>query len=341
MNTLDGWELWDAHTECYGYVSSPADGAPYDPLARLLALNAEAGVRGCRMFGVAAEHLYRLGPPRNTTVLLAPVGSYLDGYQDGFRATRVCERTEAIDRAVAALAADGYPWICLGQGLPGPLAAHAAAAAGFAVAVEGGTPVEPSTADSVEGLLGIAAGPVPRKQPLWRTVAGLSTVDITVLHDRLQPWVSARVPIVPMLLRLRRACVLEDAIGASRLEELAEVLPYHRYLAQLRNPAALRFGRRHVTKHLGYHRFERDERREFEAGWDVLTGLLCHLAEAGAVLAGGSGAPATGMCPGYSLREEARLWLAVGVAADVARHAFGPAAQALVTSKELVLWASR
>jgi hypothetical protein len=329
------WAMWDAHAECYGYLSSPADGDLFAPLTRILHLNAAAGVRGCRLFGVAAQYLYRLSTPPLPAVEVVPVAPYLDGALDGFRISRVCPDTAAVDRGVAAIGADEYRWIAVGRALPADLRAHCvsrALGAAIAVAAEAAPTLRPDGIRSVEGLLGLVSDPVPER-PAWRRVADLAGRDPAALLAGLAPWIEHQVPIVPLLLRLRRACVLEDALGAARMDELCDVLPYHRHLAQMRNPAALKFGRRHVTKHLGYHRFDRDEWRSFSAGWEVLTGLLCYLDAAGATLAGGSGAPATGMCPGYALREEARLWLGVGVAAPTVRKAFGPVARALVTAR--------
>lgn len=319
-----GWRMWDAHMECAGFLASPSEGEVYTPVLRALAASAANGVEGCRMFGVSAEYLHRLRLPDRPGLSLVPVGSYLDGEAAGFRSTRLCREPAAVERSLAAFRADGLDWVTLGADLPPGLARLAtdlARDAGLRVAAEGPAAAPDQPPDSIEGLLDLVAGQVPDR-PRWRRLADLATADPELLAARLDPWIAAGVPVVPLLLRLRRACVLEDAVNAEGLELLAQILPYHRYLVEMRNPAAMRFGRKHVVRHLGYPRLDREDRRELSAGWDVLTGLLVRFAGAGGRLAGGSGAPSLGMAPGPGLYEEARLWLGAGVPPAVVRTAF-------------------
>ena len=329
MTSVSTWPLWDAHVACSGYRDSPLAGDAVSPYRTILELLAQEGVAGCLQLGVPIESLYALGEPRTSgSLAVTRAGAWLDGQLHGFRLTRVCRDEAAVRRSVQAFAFEGLDAVACGASLDPQLATLAvldAADRGLACVLEAG----PGTAAvlgrvapaCVHGLLGLVADG-HGELPAFERTARLAETDRELLRLRFEPALERGVAIAPLLLRLRRSVVLEEAISAPGLERLTAILPYHRHLIELRSPAALRFGRKHINRYLGFPKLDRAERARFDRGWDVLLELLVDVAERGGVLAGASGAPDIGLCPGIALREEAQLWLTAGVDAETVRDAF-------------------
>ncbi|HYI17268.1 MAG TPA: hypothetical protein VD836_01095, partial [Solirubrobacteraceae bacterium] len=136
------------------------------------------------------------------------------------------------------------------------------------------------------------------------------------------PVEASEVAVVPLLIRSRRRSLLDEAVGGAGIADLADILPYHRHLAGMRNPGAMRFGRRHANDHLGLPSFDRQARIAFSAGWKVVLAAMGRLAASGVTLLGGSGAPSLGVCPGVGLLEERRAWNAAELPDDLVAAAF-------------------
>jgi hypothetical protein len=322
--------LWDAHVACAGYRESPLAGDAASPYRTILELLAQARVTGCLQLGVPIESLYALGEPlAGASVAVNRAGAWLDGQLEGFRLTRLCRDEAAVRRSVQAFAFEGLDAVACGAGLDprlATLAVREAADRDLTCVLEAG----PGTAAvlgsvtpaSVHGLLGLVADGNGRL-PACEQVARLAETDRELLRSRIEPALERRVAIAPLLLRLRRSIVLEEAIAAPGLEQLTAILPYHRHLIELRSPAALRFGRKHINRYLGFPKLDRTQRARFDRGWDALLEVLVEVAQRGGMLVGASGAPDIGLCPGIALREEAQLWLAAGVDAETTQAAFG------------------
>lgn len=328
MTPMSSWQPWDAHVAWAGYRESPLAGDAAAPYRASIELLAEANVAGCLQVGVSIESLYTFADAVARPVAITRAGAWLDGRLVGFRPTRVCRDEEAVQRSVQTFAYEGLDAVACGAALDPLLATRAvreAADRGLACLLETGpgtgAVLDRVTPASVHGLLGLVADD-HGELPAYEQVARLAESERELLRSRLEPALALRVAIAPLLLRLRRSIVLEEAIAAPGLERLAAILPDHRHLIEMRSPGALRFGRKHANRYFGFPKLDRPERARFERGWDVLLELLVHVAESGGVLAGSSGAPCVGLCPGIALREEAQLWLDAGVNAETARAAF-------------------
>ena len=319
--------LADAHLSAAGYLESPRDGTLVDVLARVAALAAKHGIVVARRLGAPPEHL-GLDPALDALVADRWAPSVLDGRLSGFRSTRLCRTPADVDRALDAATVDGAGWILLGDGLEPGLAVHAAVGARereLHVACEPGaaTPeaLRTGAIETVEGLVGLLVEPELRTAPPWEQVFSLAT-DGEAWRVRLAPVEAAGAAVVPLLIRTRRRSLLDEAVGGAGIAELADILPYHRHLAGMRNPGAMRFGRRHANDHLGLPSLDREGRAAFSAGWKVVLAAMGQLVESGVTLLGGSGAPSLGVCPGYGLLEERRAWNAADLPDDVVAAAF-------------------
>lgn len=326
--------LHDAHLGAAGYVASPRDGTPVDVLTRVAELLKAHEVVSVRRLGSPGEQLGEGLPLREV------VGSFslppLDGPTPDLRPVRRCSGTADVRRAVEVTLAEAADWVLIGGALPPTLASvgvEEAAQRGLRVAVEGAAVDTELLArrgiESVEGLLPLIAPPEQRHAPPWEQVAALAERSRPAWRVPPDALAATGVTVVPLLLRERRRSLIEEAVRAPGVRELVGILPYHAYLESMQNPASLRFGRRHVAEHLRVPVLDRAARTAFTAGWERVLEGLRELVDAGVPVAGGSGAPGLGLCPGVALTEERDLWRGAGVGNEVVDHAFGDQAARL------------
>lgn len=323
--------LHDWHLSASGYLESPRDGTLDDVLDRVAALSGARDVVSARRLGA---------PPEQRGLSAALDGltgeqwapSVLDGRLSGFRTTRLCRAAGDVDRALDAAALEGAAWVLLGDALAPGLAVRAVLGArdrGLRVAAEPGaaTPEALATGgvSTIEGLVGLLVAPELRTAPPWDQVFALADDD-GAWRERLRPVLEAGAGVVPLLIRHRRRSLLHEAVGGAGIAELSDVLPYHRHLAGMRNPGAMRFGKKHAGDHLGLPTMDRAERARFGVGWRAVPEAMALLAASGVPLLGGSGAPSLGVCPGVGLLEERRAWTAAELPDDLVATAFSPRA---------------
>jgi hypothetical protein len=327
--------LWDAHLSSAGYSDSPKHGTIQVVAKRTGELLDRYRVAGARRMSTPPE--YRCLDQRLDELTPAWSTSVLNGQIISFRNTRICGDSSDAERAVRAAKVEGASWIFLGDQLHPRVAAEAAtlaAAEGIKVAAEPGSALPALTqdgkVDSIEGLVGLLCDPELRARAWWEQVTALARESGQAWKARLDPVLSSQAVVVPLLLRTRRRCLLDEAVQAPALAELAGILPYHTHLLGMRNPGGMRFGKKHAAEHIGIPLLDKAARATFNQGWDEVLAALTYVAEQGGRLAGGSGAPNLGVSPGMALHEERALWRGAGVPEDKIEEAF------TVTAKELV-----
>lgn len=316
----------DSHVRFSGYRDSPLAGtvhAPIDAIRDLLALH---DVGRVRLIGVTTE--FAAGLSARGEHIGGMAGPWLDGDAFGFRATRLCRDPADIAKSIRSAALEGFDWVPIGSELPLLLAQQVineASSHGLRVMLEGRTDLGELDLDavgSIDGLAGVLA-PSLRGTPA-RAIASLAQLDPSEVQSRLDPIVESGVPVTPLLASTRRRCLISEVVSAPGLDDLCKILPYHRRIIELRNPAAYRFGRKHAERYLQMERLDQSAKEEFDRGWSRLVDGLKYFVARGGVLALGSGSPDTGLCPGLALAEEESLWRAHGIptgAIDRARDA--------------------
>jgi hypothetical protein len=323
--------MYDAHVSFSGYRESPRGGGVFNPFVvaeRLLGEHAT----GWRRLGVAGEFAQYL-EAEDVRRSGSRSGAWIDGALVGSRLTRVCRTPEAVAQAIGIAEREGFEWAAFGGGLPLDLlfeGLRRCTAAGLRAAVEARPDLSDVPLDmvgSIEGVLGLVTDDVRR--PVWIQVARLAAHSASDLAARVDGAVEAGVPVIPLLTAIRRRCLLEEAVSAAGGQALVDILPYHARLLEMRNGAALRFGRRYAEEHLGLDRLDKGQRKAFEEGWSRLGEVLQLFERAGGKLTGGTGAPDLGLTPGYSLHEEQQSWRGLGLSDESIDRAFLERARAL------------
>lgn len=329
--------MYDAYVAFSGYRDSPLEGEAFAPFSETYRLLEEHGVEGIRQVGVAVEfacfdRMMSSGDARRPE-RISRSGPIIDSHPQGFRLTRSVDSKEGVDQAIASLVLEQFDWISLGSLVPPDLVEYAAMAAHgrLCVSVEARSDLAPEVLediDCVDGFLGLLT--TEPELDHWRQVAELVTFSRAQRLERIEPLVAAGVAVIPLLTATRRRCLLSEVIHADGIDELVAILPFHSRIAELRNPGAYRFGRKHAERYLDLPRLDRDDTKAFEAGFAALGETLSDFAERGGRLAAGSGSPSTGLCPGFSLLEERALWASAGLTPAVIDHGFGPGAEHVV-----------
>lgn len=334
--------LVDAHCHVTGYLEELA-GDPFLPHRETLGLLCEAGVGAVRDLGnhaEAPESIRRLDgsqPP-----LLVHAGPSLDEPPGQSVICRLVRDEGEVHEAVARSAAEGATWVKAHAGLSTNLlraAVEAAAELGLKVAHR------PGRADALTAIrLGVATlehlplclptddgeDDLPREMSAT-TVRRWAAPSADERAQRLVEALAASpVALVPLLHAWRRRTVLEEAVSEPRLDRLLPILPYHRFLLEMRGHAGLAFGRRYARRYLGFPDLRGGARRELEAGWELLGRTLAGLHDAGCRLAAGSDAAGLAVVPGFGLHDELMLWERAGIPRLAAlRAATGGGAAAL------------
>lgn len=320
----------DAHVRFSGYRDSPLAGGPYAPIEAVRAALRAHEVDEVRVIGIPSE--YAAGASARGEVISERGGPWLDGQPDGFRATRVCSSEDGVRRSVDAAVLDQFNWLPIGRSLSTNLANLAIDLArenGIQSLVEGRPDIESLNLAHVGSVDGLASLGVPHDVDANLRLLYLAEHS-EALQSNLLVLARAEVPLVPLLVSLRRHHILDEVIAASGLDHLCEILPYHKRLLEMRNPAAYRFGKKHAERYLGMRRLSPAERDGVGRGWAIVVDLLNQFAEGGGVLALGGGSPDTGLCPGFATADELRLWSACGLseavpgASSAARSLSGP-----------------
>lgn len=328
-------DVWDAHVNASGYVASPRDGTAADIQALVGRLLVDHGVAGVRRLGTPGELMPRSGPlaERVASWSLPPLES-----EHSVLAVRHCASSGDVERTVRVTCAEGAGWLTIGPTLPSELVKVAQSAAhdsGLRLAVAGEAATDTileGPVDTIEGLLPLLVEPELRAQPKWVQVSSLADGLSPGWPARLERIAASQAVVVPLLLRVRRSSLLEEAARAAGIQELVGILPYHQYLLSAQSAGGARFAKRHLKEHLGVPILDRGARKRFAEGWERVQDGLRQVAALGRRLAGGSGAPAMGLCPGYAIHEERHLWEDAGIEESVIAQAFGPTAKAVCTT---------
>lgn len=109
---------------------------------------------------------------------------------------------------------------------------------------------------------------------------------------------------VPTLSVLRRWSLIEEMINDPHLDYMVPVMPYHKYLKNLRGPIGKVVGRRYMDKYLPIPWLKGADRTRVEQGLERMGAMLRLLHERGVNLAAGTDAPNPSIVPGFGLHQE-------------------------------------
>lgn len=303
-------EVFDASLRCRGYRED-ASGEPFGPTRAILALNGRYGVGAFKESGnswEALRHLVDVVGERRA-VLSGPVlveGEPVDEIERPITAS-----TAALAAEVAAL--EGATWLMLGPTIGPAVLSAVASAAGERdlrlAARPGRSPLAELARRGVAALHGA--------HRLLPNAGSADAVDLILRWAEATPSEVAEevgpvllnrgIAVVPELIATRRSILLEEAVRAEALEDLAPILPASRYLLEMRRAGGQVVGRRQMVAHGALARLRRTERLRAEHGLAKVLEFTAALASAGVQLWPGSGAPALGVVPGAGYWEELRL----------------------------------
>lgn len=85
---------------------------------------------------------------------------------------------------------------------------------------------------------------------------------------------------------------------------MAPVMPYHKYLKNLRGPVGKVVGRRYMNRYLPIRWLKGEDRARVERGLGNMAAMLHLLHERGVRIAAGTDAPNPSVVPGFSLHQE-------------------------------------
>ncbi len=341
--------LVDAHVHAVGdgnfLPTSPSEFSIENTLsqveafARLCLLAGVTTVRDTGNHLVTVEHLRQLHAQGRGPRVFAS-GPLIDRVATNWRFTRpVADQTDA-RAAVRELARAGVDFVSvyrtLHEDLLGVVAAEAESAAlpvalnsrriAASVAAEHG-------ARSIEHVLHCTPAPAGHELDAAELLASWADADLggpdhAALATQLA---KTGTYVVPTMVVTRRWALLDEVINEPLLPLLFPVLPYHRHLAEMRNPWGRRIGRRMMgRKGVRYRELDRDGRRRVDAGYRRLCEHLVALHDAGVPLAAGSDAPNPSVVPGFGLHRELQHLVDAGLAPlDALRSATSVAADLL------------
>lgn len=337
--------LVDAHVHVTGYVERMPAGAPFEPVKNFLRMCVVNGVTTLRDTGnhletiaYAREWGDRFDGPR-----LVACGPLLDSPPLTWAASRIVRTADDVAREIARLHYEGTDWIKAYRNIaPALLRAivHHARQAGLPVAVDcEATPPSEALACGVASFEHIV-------NLLDSDLVG-AAVDSGPTAERVRRWAHAEVgdaaaerlaglfhrhgaTLVPTFGVCRRWTYFDELVGDPHLDHMALVMPYHRYLRNLRGPFGHLLGRRFLARYMPVETLTRAERSEADEGFRRMGELLCRLRANGVRVAAGTDSPNPSLAPGFSLHQELGYLVAAGLSpVDALRSATADAAEAI------------
>lgn len=321
--------LIDCHVHIVGYVEGLPSGAPFEPMKQFVRLCSYNGVTALRDTGNTLETLAYIqewcGKYVGPRVFGA--GPLLDIPPLMWAQSRIVRNAQAAQREVQRLNDHGVDLIKAYRNVtPDILEAivEAASKYGLPVAIDCSA-TSPMTAiaagvrsfEHLANLLGDELLPPSVKQHegsagrarMWAG-ADLSSGAPEALSELM---LEKGTYLVPTILVSRRWSFFDEMINDQYLDHTALVMPYHRYLKNLRNPIGGLIGKRYMSRYMPVAQLLRSERTEAERGFENMSELLRILHDAGVNIAAGTDSANPSLAPGFSLHQELREMVRCGL----------------------------
>lgn len=343
--------LIDSHVHIVGYVEGLPSGAPFEPMKQFVRLCSYNGVTSLRDTGNTLETLAYLREwcAKYVGPRVFGAGPLLDIPPLIWAQSRIVRDAEAARREVTRLKDHGVDLIKAYRNItPDILEAIVAAASSYdlPVAIDCSA-TSPMTAiaagvrsfEHLTNLLGDELLPPSVKQlegsagraRMWAE-ADLSSGAPEALCELM---LDKGTYLVPTILVSRRWSFFDEMVNDEHLDHTALVMPYHRYLKNLRNPIGGLIGKRYMNRYMPVAQLSRSERAEAQRGFEKMSELLRILHDAGVNIAAGTDSANPSLAPGFSLHQELREMVRCGMPARAVLRAATSSAAALIGSDEL------
>jgi len=338
--------LIDAHVHISGYTEALGGVDPFHPQKSFAAMCVFAGVTTLRDVGNSLEALAYAQDwsERHQGPRIIGAGPVLDSPPLSWPFSRVVRDEAEAGRVVERLSAEGVAWIKLYRGITpdvGRAVVEEASRRGLPVASHCGRmrAAEASSAGvrSIEHIMTLlpdltGQAPPADKQDPATVASGWSEVEVAghrarALRDTLKEngtW------LCPTLLATRREALVEEMVRSPFLAYAAIVMPYHKYLVEMRDSVDPSTMGQTLSKYMRMRVLSSSEHERVISGLDRMAEFLLFLLEGGVPMACGSDSPNPSLAPGFSLHEELIEWDRCGVPPlDVMRSATGHAGRLL------------
>lgn len=312
--------LIDAHVHMTGYVEGLPAGVPFQPMKHFARLCIYNGVTAVRDTGNSLETLFYLREwtEKYSGPRVFGSGPLLDSPPLTWPFSRIVRDEADAYREVGRLAFEGVDLIKAYRHINPDLLATIVAAAsehGLPVAVDSRltSALKASAAGvrSIEHMTNVRPDHEPTvDQSGTDGIVGLarewSDVDVesAAASDLAETLVENGTFVVPTLSVLRRWSLIEEMINDPHLDYMVPVMPYHKYLKNLRGPIGKVVGRRYMDKYLPIPWLKGADRSRVEQGLERMGGMLRLLHAKGVKLAAGTDAPNPSVVPGFGLHQE-------------------------------------
>lgn len=312
--------LIDAHVHVTGYVEGLPAGVPFQPMKHFARLCIYNGVTAVRDTGNSLETLFYLrewtekysgprvfgsGPLLDSPPLTWPFSRIVRDNADAqrevnrlaFEGVDLIKAYRHIDpdllsTIVGAASEHGLP-VAVDSRLSSALRASAAGVRSIEHMTNVRPDFEPSADQSgTDGIVGLARE--------WSEV----DVDSVGARDLADVLLGNGTFVVPTLSVLRRWSLIEEMINDPHLDYMVPVMPYHKYLKNLRGPIGKVVGRRYMDKYLPIPWLKGADRTRVEQGLERMGAMLRLLHSRGVKLAAGTDAPNPSIVPGFGLHQE-------------------------------------
>ncbi|MDY7094218.1 MAG: amidohydrolase family protein [Acidobacteriota bacterium] len=301
--------LIDCHVHLEGYAEGSPAGAPFQPVKSFLRLLIYNGVTTVRDVGNSLEtidYLRRWGEKFHSTEVLS-CGPVLDVPPLTWTFSRIVDAPEQIPREIELLALEGIDFVKAEPNLSPELLEALVQAAGEHDLQVACQPGRTSAVTACE--LGVRS--LERLEALVKSL-GLETSNLepgSPAEEELLTALGGGTFVCPTLFAHHREGDLEAAREDPHLELMTTILPYHKYLQQMGGL----FGKSAALDNLRPYLRQDPATTNGRPGRRALDDLTRRLAGANVPLVAGSGAPGTGVIPGFSLHHELAALASAGL----------------------------